>query len=145
MITMIHSLAWHSNAVEHLYSQGMLEKRSMGYYYKRNESIRKLCTSTLSLISHLELFAALGGKATKTDLIIWGDRTTSLFFYARYANIRTASERDRTDETDCSAFNKFRLLSNLKTAGLDVHGHRNQDEQFKVYDNAKNPPSSEGL
>ena len=144
LITMIRSLAWHSNAVEHLYSQGMLEKRGMEYWGSL-ESNRKLCNSTVSLVTHLELFAALGGKANKTDLIVSRYNNNSMRFYARHSEIRTRSERDRTDELNCSAFNSRRLQSNLTTAGLEVQGYSSPKEQFKVYDNAKNPPSSEEL
>jgi hypothetical protein len=137
IVRMITPLAWHDSAINHLYDQGLLEKRSMVRTIHDNEI--KLCNATLSDLSHLELFSALGGKANETDLVTYTLRPYLFKFWARNSSASTENTKkfDNTEATDCNPYNTSRILSNLKTTGIEIQEVSDRSESgraFKQYD-----------
>jgi hypothetical protein len=139
IVRMITPLAWHDNATNHLYDQGLLQKRSMINTY--DDADIKLCNATLSDLTHLELFSALGGKANETDLVTYEFSSAHIDFEARNSNAstKTAKKFDNTEATDCIPYNTSRILSNLETNGIEIQevtSGSGSDRAFKQYDQA---------
>jgi hypothetical protein len=137
LVRMVTPLAWHDNAINHLYDQGVLQKRGM-INTDYGES-RKLCNAMLSELTHLELFTSLGGKANETDLVNYDIDDYRIDIWSRNSksSTRKSTRRDNTETEYCIPYNTPRILSNLKTAGVEIqevsdsNGSKNA---FKEYD-----------
>jgi hypothetical protein len=139
IVRMITPLAWHDSAINHLYSQGLLEKRSM--INTGTSSNTKLCNATLSELTHLELFSALGGKASETDLVTYVMSSRDMRISSRDSYVDTTGFRkpDNTESTECIPYNINRILSNLKISGIetqDAGSNSYIENAFKQYDQA---------
>lgn len=140
IVMMLSPLGWHGKAIDNLYKQGMVEKRGMENLGSTSDN--KLCNSTISRLSHLELFSALGGKATKQDLVMFDLDSHQIYLYARNFSAETRNDvaTDITNEVLCVPYNIKRVLSNLKTAMFDlqeVSSPNGNERTFKKYDQVK--------
>ncbi|WP_159816870.1 hypothetical protein [Colwellia sp. 20A7] len=152
IVPMIYALEWHNKAIENLYSQGMLEKRGMSYL-GTNANKKRLCESTLSHLTHLELFTALGGKTTEQDITTVELESTHISLQARNSSVYTErfQTMDKSEEVTCNPYNVNRILSSIKTANIDLQEVRLLQYSpgfFKDYDKmkkAKQAASSSGI
>lgn len=138
IVMMLTPLEWHTSAIEKLYSLGMIDKRGMD---ELPYSSSKLCNSKLSRLSQLELFSALGGKASKQDLVVYKLSSQGITLYGRNFSARTKNFLVYDSDNECTPYSVTRVLSNLKTAMFDIqeeggYGYKASDF-FAKYDQAK--------